>query len=47
MEQIATWSVDAIAARENPARLAAIKEEVVKLAREFPVPGLDARSAAD
>ena len=47
MEQIATWSAEAIAARENPAALAAIEREVAKVAREFPVPGLDARTLAD
>ena len=47
MELIATWSSEAIAARENPAALAAIEREVARLAREFPVPGLDARMLAD
>ena len=47
MELIATWSSEAIAARENPAKLSAIRGEVVKAARTFPVPGLDARTLAD
>ena len=47
MEQIATWSAGAIAARDNPVALAAIEREVSKVAREFPVPGLDARALAD
>ena len=47
MEQIAVWSAEAIAAREDPSKLAAIKGEVVKAAREFPVPGIDARTLAD
>ena len=47
MEQIATWSAEAIAARENPTALAKIEREVAKMARAFPVPGLDARALAD
>ena len=47
MEQIADWSADAIARREDPAALAAIAAEVARLARTFPVPGRDATALAE
>lgn len=46
MEQIAQWSVEAIAAREDAAKLEQIRREVVKVARQFPVPGNDAAELA-
>ena len=46
MEQIAQWSVEAIAAREDAAKLEQIRREVVKLAQKFPVPGNDAAELA-
>ena len=42
MEQIAAWSAEAIARREDAAALGRIEAEVIKMARAFPVPGLDA-----
>jgi glycine hydroxymethyltransferase len=42
MEQIAVWSAEAIARREDPAALERIEVEVIKMARAFPVPGRDA-----
>jgi glycine hydroxymethyltransferase len=47
MEQIAVWSAEAIARREDPAALARIEAEVTKMARAFPVPGADASALAD
>jgi glycine hydroxymethyltransferase len=46
MEQIAQWSVEAIAAREDAAKLEQIRREVVKVAQQFPVPGNDAAELA-
>jgi glycine hydroxymethyltransferase len=46
MEQIAVWSAEAIARREDPAALARIEAEVIKMARAFPVPGADASALA-
>ena len=46
MEQIAVWSAEAIARREDPAALARIEAEVIKMARVFPVPGADASALA-
>jgi glycine hydroxymethyltransferase len=46
MEQIAAWSAEAIARREDPAALARIEAEVIKMARAFPVPGSDATALA-
>jgi glycine hydroxymethyltransferase len=46
MEQIAQWSVEAIAAREDAAKLEQIRREVVKVAQKFPVPGNDAAELA-
>ena len=46
MEQIAAWSAEAIARREDPAALARIEGEVIKMARAFPVPGSDATALA-
>ena len=46
MEQIAQWSVEAIAARDDAAKLEQIRREVVKVARQFPVPGNDAAELA-
>ena len=46
MEQIAQWSVEAIAAREDAAKLEQIRREVVKVAQRFPVPGNDAAELA-
>jgi glycine hydroxymethyltransferase len=38
MVQIAEWMKQAVDNRENPAKLAKLKKEVVKLARTFPLP---------
>jgi hypothetical protein len=38
--------VEAIAAREDAAKLEQIRREVVKVARQFPVPGNDAAELA-
>ena len=38
----AIWSAEAIARREDPAALARIEAEVIKMASAFPVPGRDA-----
>jgi hypothetical protein len=46
MEQIAVWSAEAIARREDSAALARIEAEVIKMARAFPVPGADASALA-
>jgi len=46
MEQIAQWSVEAIAAREDAAKLEQIRREVVKVSQQFPVPGNDAAELA-
>ena len=46
MEQIAAWSAETIAQREDPGALARIRDEVTKLARGFPVPGRDASDLA-
>jgi glycine hydroxymethyltransferase len=46
MEQIAQWSVEAIAAREDAEKLEQIRREVVKAAQQFPVPGNDAAELA-
>ena len=46
MEQIAAWSAETIARREDPGALARIRDEVTKLARGFPVPGRDASDLA-
>jgi glycine hydroxymethyltransferase len=46
MEQIAQWSVEAIAAREDATKLEQIRREVVKVAQQFPVPGNDAAELA-
>ena len=46
MEQIAAWSAEAIARREDPAALARIEAKVIKMARAFPVPGSDATALA-
>ena len=46
MEQIAVWSAEAIARREDPAALGRIEAEVIKMARAFPVPGADASALA-
>jgi glycine hydroxymethyltransferase len=46
MEQIAVWSAEAITRREDPAALARIEAEVIKMARAFPVPGADASALA-
>jgi glycine hydroxymethyltransferase len=46
MEQIAVWSAEAIARREDPSALARIEAEVIKMARVFPVPGADASALA-
>jgi glycine hydroxymethyltransferase len=46
MEQIAVWSAEAIARREDPAALGRIEAEVIKMARAFPVPGSDASALA-
>jgi len=46
MEQIAQWSVEAIAAREDATKLEQIRGEVVKVAQQFPVPGNDAAELA-
>ncbi|MFM8730047.1 MAG: serine hydroxymethyltransferase, partial [Candidatus Limnocylindrus sp.] len=47
MEQIAVWSAEAIARREDTAALARIEAEVTKMARAFPVPGADASALAE
>jgi glycine hydroxymethyltransferase len=46
MEQIAVWSAEAIARREDPGALARIESEVIKMASAFPVPGSDASALA-
>lgn len=46
MEQIAVWSAEAIARREDPAALLRIETEVTKMSRAFPVPGVDASALA-
>jgi hypothetical protein len=46
MEQIAVWSAEAIARREDPTALGRIEAEVIKMARAFPVPGSDASALA-
>ena len=47
MVQIAAWSAEAIARRDDPAALRRIAAEVSALARRFPVPGRDATSLAE
>ncbi len=47
MVQIAAWSAEAIARRDDPAALRRIAAEVSALARTFPVPGRDATSLAE
>jgi glycine hydroxymethyltransferase len=46
MEQIAVWSAEAIARREDPAALLRIETEVTKMSCAFPVPGVDASALA-
>lgn len=46
MEQIAQWSAEAIAARDDAAKLEQIRAEVTTLSRRFPVPGNDAAELA-